>query len=166
LIGRRFVFGILSAFAVSTAGAAGCGSDHGGHDPDFVVCEGTPAVKYTPGIFVTSTSGAYRATLDSAITVGPPAADSPEVGWGTWVVSVTDAAAGTPADVSVTAERPWMPRHGHGATTYPVVTPGVPGTFTVSEINFFMAGYWELSLNLTPPGGVPDDAAFAICIPQ
>ena len=43
--------------------------------------------------------------------------------------------------------------HDHGATTYPVVTPGDPGTFTISEIDFFMAGYWELKLDLLPTAG-------------
>ena len=49
----------------------------------------------------------YVATLVSAVTEGPPPVDSPEIGKDTWVVSVTDAAAGhARADVMLTAERP------------------------------------------------------------
>jgi hypothetical protein len=65
----------------------------------------------------------------------------------------------------MTAERPWMPLHGHGATTYPLVSPGDPGQFTVSKMSFFMAGYWEVKLDLQPPSGAADKLTFAICIP-
>ena len=152
---------------------AGCSSDAqltldagGPTDADFAVCEGTPAVTYMPGMLVMSTSGAYVGTLVSAETAGMPPVAVPEVGLGTWVVSVTDAAGGTPAAVTMTAERPWMPLHGHGATTYPLVTPGEPGVFTVSGMSFFMAGYWEVKLDLQPTSGAADKLTFAICVPQ
>ena len=64
------------------------------------------------------------------------------------------------------AERPTMPLHGHGATTFPMVTAGDAGKFTVSEIDFFMAGYWEQKLDLQPAAGTADKAVFAICVPQ
>ena len=155
---------------------SGCSSDAdfkpdaagpGPTDADFAVCQGTPAVTYVPGMHVTSTSGAYVGTLVSAETAGTPPVPAPEVGLGTWVVSVTDAAAeGTPSNVTMTAERPWMPLHGHGATTYPLVTPGAPGVFTVSGMSFFMAGYWEVKLDLQPTSGAADKLTFAICVPQ
>ena len=171
----RFVFATLTCFGAVGAGAlGGCGSDAPQtpdaalpQDADFAVCDMTPAVTYMPGMQVTSTSGAYLGTLVSAQTTSttPPVA-VPEVGLGTWVVSVTDAEAGTPAEVTMTAERPWMPLHGHGATTYPTVSPGDPGQFTVSAMSFFMAGYWEVKLDLQPASGPADKLTFAICIPQ
>ncbi len=173
---RRFGFASLASVSLTlvTLGAgaamlAGCGSDAQPVDaggPDFSDCVDTPAVIYASGIFVTSRLGAYRVTLVSAVTDGPPPVDSPQIGDGTWVVSVTDATAGTPADVTMTAERPWMPMHNHGAFEYPVVTPGEPGTYTISKIDFFMAGYWQLKLNLVPASGDPDDATFSICVPK
>lgn len=148
--------------------AAGCGPDGQQVDagPDFSVCKDTNGVPYAPGIFVTSRLGGYRATLVSAVTEGSPPIESPQIGDGTWVVAVTDAATSTPVELTVTSERPWMPKHNHGATTYPVVTPGDPGTYTISGIDFFMAGYWQLKLNLVPASGDPDDATFSICVPQ
>ena len=120
-----------------------------------------------PGMHVTSTSGAYVATLVPRSRRGRRRSIGPEVGLNTWVVSVTDAAAGTPAGVTMIAERPWMPLHGHGATTYPVVTPGDPGTFTVSGIDFFMAGYWEHQAgSAADRRATADKATFAICVPQ
>jgi hypothetical protein len=136
---RRFGFAALPCIVVTTVAGvamlAGCGSD-GQVDaivPDFSVCLDTPGIPYEPGIFVTSRLGGYRATLVSAVSEGPPLVDSPQIGKNnTWVVSVTDATTGAPAEVTMTSDRPWMPKHNHGATTDPVVTPGDPGTFTIS----------------------------------
>ena len=173
---------MLMGLAVAVAAwMGGCSSDAQqqttsdgavSQDADFSVCKDTAAVVYMPGINVNSTTndpqvpGVYVATLNSAVTEGTPQIVGPEIGLNTWVVSITNVADGTPADVTLTAERPWMPLHGHGATTYPVVTPGDPGKFTLSEIDFFMAGYWEQKLNLQPASGTAEKAAFAICVPQ
>jgi hypothetical protein len=172
---RRFASAILTGAVVACAVVmAGCSSDAGlipqdaaSHDADFSVCQDTPAVAYMPGISVTSTAGAYVVTLVSAKTDfsdGSPSVDTATVGLDTWVVSVQDAAGGAPAAVTLTAERPTMPRHNHGASTYPAVTPGDPGTFTLSGINFFQSGYWEQKLNLQPASGTADKAAFAVCV--
>ncbi len=49
---------------------------------------------------------------------------------------------------------PYMPQHGHGASTLPTITAQGGGVFSVAAIDFFMAGYWEsLPLDVTPPGG-------------
>jgi len=70
----------------------------------------SPAVDYMPGLIATSPSGAYQATLVSATTVvvaGSPPVDGSLSGDNTWIVSVAnagDAGAGTPADVTMTAE--------------------------------------------------------------
>jgi hypothetical protein len=66
---------------------------------------------------------------------------------------------GKPAD-------PYMPQHGPGASTVPAVTAQGGGAFSVAAIDFFMAGYWELYLDLTPPGGAADPLTFKICIPD
>ena len=39
-------------------------------------------------------------------------------------------------------------------------------TFTISEIGFFMAGYWEMKLDLQPAAGAADRVTYAICVPQ
>src|SRR4029079_8482018 len=105
----------------------------------------------------------YVATLNSAVTEGTPQIVGPEIGLNTRVVSITTAADNKPANVTMTAERPTMPLHGHGATTYPVVTPGDPGKFTLSEIDFFMAGYWEQKMNLMPGLGTDQEGTLCTC---
>jgi hypothetical protein len=172
---RYAIFEAVCACSVAAAvvAFAGCGSDAhhtdgGAHmDADFAICQDTPAVTYEQGMMVTSTAGTYVATLVSAVTASNPSIQGPEVAKdNVWVVAVTDAASGMPADVMLTAQRPTMPLHGHGSPDTPVVTPGDPGTFTITMLNFFMAGYWEFKLDLQPATGAADRVTFAICVPS
>ncbi|HEY7374800.1 MAG TPA: hypothetical protein VIF57_21730 [Polyangia bacterium] len=174
---KRLVVAILtSTMAVAAGAVAGCGSgaqhpDDGGlQDADFAQCDMTPAVDYMPGMQATSMSGGYVATVVSARTDfsdGSPSVDTAASGGlDTWVVSFADTTAGTPAAITMMAEKPWMPIHKHGASTFPLVTPGDPGTFTVSKMDLFMLGYWSIVFDLQPTSGVADKVTFAVCIRQ
>lgn len=168
----------VASLAAATGGVAGCSSDPGAkpptdaspmsHDADFSKCQDTPAVVYTPGLMpmATSSSGLWMGTLVSIHSDGPPALDTPQLGLNTWVFVLKDAAAGSPAQVTVIAERPWMPMHGHGQSTDVVVTPGDPGTYTISGIDPFQAGWWEIKLDMPPIEGVDDKMAFDVCVPS
>ena len=171
---RRFASAVLTVLIATVGMLAGCSSDAGlipqdagmSRDADFSVCKDTPAVPTMPGIFVTSMSGAYKVTLVSAKTDfsdGSASANYATVGEDTWVLSVTNVADGTPAAVTMTADRPTMPLHSHGASTYPAIT-GDPSAFTMSGIIFFQAGYWEQILHLQPTDGTADKAVLAVCI--
>ena len=155
-------------------------------DADFSVCSGTPAVRYAPGINILSASGTYRATIVSASTEQSSGAPVPSaaIGYDTFAVAVTSVSdggagsdAGAPAPEGLTMSTPpiggsgkpadpYMPVHLHGASTVPTITPQGGGQFSVAAIDFFMAGYWELYLQLTPPGGAGDLVTFKICIPD
>jgi hypothetical protein len=171
---------------------AGCGSKTAtvtgpiSTDADFSVCSGTPAVHYAPGISVVSESGAYRAAIAMASTdqVSGPPVPTAAIGYDTFTVTVTavtdggagaDAGAPSPEGLTMTTPSiggtgkpadPFMPVHGHGAATVPTITAQGGGAFSVAAIDFFMAGYWELYLNLTPPGGAADPLTFKLCIPD
>jgi hypothetical protein len=163
------LFGCSSNGSQSTAG-----SNLSAGDADFSVCVGSPAVAYTPGMSVTSASGAYRAALSSAVTTATGAAPVPTagIGYDTFTVSVTSASdagddTGVPDGLTVTSTSlPWMPVHMHGASTLPTVTAQGGGTFSVADIDFFMGGYWQLPLNLVPASGAADPVVFLICIPD
>ena len=176
---------VLLAWLV--AAGAGCGSGgsstNGGGlgrtDADFAVCATTPAVDVVPGISVASASGAYTATLQSATTTdgrGGAPVPSAGVGYGTFTIAVTaNADAGTPAatdglamsiPTDVPADPYMPPPHGHGGDTIPTITPQGGSVFAVSNIDFFMAGYWQLYLDLQPSGGAKDRVTFDICIPN
>ncbi len=185
---------LLLALSLGIAGASGgCGSKTAtatgqiSTDADFSVCSGTPAVRYTPGLSVLSASGAYRAAIVTASTDQGSGAPVPTaaIGYDTFTVAVTavsagdagsDAGAPPPDGLTMTTPAigggsgkpadPYMPVHLHGASTVPTITAQAGGTFSVAAIDFFMAGYWELYLELTPPGGAADPLTFKICIPD
>jgi hypothetical protein len=166
-------------------GSMGCSKSPAGSstptDADFSVCSGTPAVRFAPGMSVTSASGAYDVSIESAVTVLDDGSTVPiaAIGNDTFSVSVTTASAGgadagataasggdVPAGLDMTSTSlPWMPVHMHGASTLPTVT-AQSGGFSVAGIDFFMGGYWQLPLNLVPAGGTADTALFSICIPD
>jgi hypothetical protein len=175
-----------------SVGAAGCGSKTAtvtgpiSTDADFSVCSGTPAVRYAPGISVLSDSGAYRVAVQAASTDQVTGAPVPTaaIGYDTFTMTVTsvidggagpDGGAPPPEGLTLTLPPlggsgkpadPFMPVHQHGAATVPTITAQGGGAFSVAAIDFFMAGYWELYLDVTPPGGAADPLTFKICIPD
>lgn len=181
----------LALALATTAGGAGCGSKPATSGPppvtdaDFAVCEATPAMHFAPGVSVLSASGAYRVTLQAASTDqgGAKPVATAAVGLTTFTVAITlapgdggaaDAGAPAPADLVVAAPPktptipadPYMPIHGHGGSTVPVITAMGGSLYSVGNLDFFMAGYWDLYLDLTPAGGTPDLVTFPICIPS
>jgi hypothetical protein len=186
---RRFVL----ALALTGAGLSfGCGPSTATvtapltTDADFSVCAGTKAVHYVPGMNVLSASGAYRVAIQTAATDQGSGAPVPTaaIGYDTFTVAVTFVAdggagsdAGTPLPDGLTMTTPpispsalpadpYMPVHKHGASTVPTITAQGGGEFSVAAIDFFMGGYWQLYLDLTPPAGGADQVTFDICIPD
>jgi hypothetical protein len=102
----------------------------------------------------------------SAGLAGAPADDAPAIGLNSWTIAMTNAGGVPVTDMTVTADKPRMPIHGHSALTFPAVTPQDGGVYVVSGINFFMAGYWELTLQLQPAAAAPDRVVFPICVPE
>ena len=138
-------------------------------EPDFSGLRRTPALMYAPGLAQASTGGAFTGTVTAASTEespGAPPVDAPAIGFNRWTVAITDAGGAPVMNLTVTADKPRMPIHGHGAPKFPQVAPEEGGVYVVSEINFFMAGYWEMGLELAPAAGAPDRIAFPICIPE
>ena len=138
-------------------------------DGAFVACANTPAVAYQPGITAVSRSGTWQAELLSASTdTTSGTVDGAAVGLSTWTVDLSPAAdAGTAdggADPQVTAPKPYMPIHVHFAPTMPTVVANGGGTYTVSEIDFFMSGYFQVTLNVNSGGTTADPIVFNICI--
>jgi hypothetical protein len=180
--------------AAAVAGLAGCGSTApaagvGSTDADFSACVGSPAVKYTPGMSVLSASGAYAASIESAVSEvsGGLEVPVPAIGIVAFTVAVTsagdggldagasfDAGASVPAALSMSAPgipgavpgNPWMPVHGHGGSTAVEIAPLGQGVFSVTNVNFIMGGYWQLYLDLVPTSGAADLVTFQICIPD
>lgn len=47
----------------------------------------------------------------------------------------------------------WMPSHGHGAATEPVVQEVGDGLYEVDDLSFSMAGQWQLTIDVDWDGG-------------
>jgi hypothetical protein len=161
------------------AGLVGCGSgapaavdgpaapatDDGGlidFDADtFIPCTGDPrAERYAAGMQKTAPKGQLTVTLLSS-DPGPPIK-----GTNVWTVLVSDAAKAPQSGASVKV-KPFMPDHGHGSPAKPVISAlSDAGQYKVTPLYLFMAGLWEVTLDVTTAAGVQDAVVFRFCIEQ
>ncbi len=78
----------------------------------------------------------------------------------TWEVTVEDAACVTLDSVQVEAE-PTMPQHGHGTTPeFTEATLDTAKIFTLSEMNLFMPGIWQVEITVTADDGTVDTVSW------
>jgi hypothetical protein len=169
------LIGVLAAGlgGCSSSGSAGAGDgpaaepapgDGGFIDPDadtFIPCTGDPrAERYAAGMQKTAPKGQLSVTLLSS-DPGPPIK-----GTNVWTLLVSDSgrAPQTGATVKV---KPFMPDHGHGSPAKPVIS-ALPdaGQYKVTPLYLFMAGLWEITLDVTTASGVQDAVVFRFCIEQ
>jgi hypothetical protein len=116
------------------------------------------ATPYADGLRATSKDGAVAVRFVRA-DPKPPAK-----GENAFTVAVEDGAGAALADATV-AVIPFMPDHGHGASTAPVVAAGAtPGTYEVTAVDLFMPGIWQLTFRVTPAGGAAHDVVFTLCV--
>jgi hypothetical protein len=166
---RRSSRFVLSAAAVaglalvacsSTSSSNGTTTQDDSDDSGIVIsCENDSRVmQYASGMSVASTSGNVKVALMAA-TPAPP-----EVQLNTWTLSVTDA-SGNAIPNAAPVMVPWMPDHGHGPSVQPTIAPMGDGkTFTVTDIDLFMAGVWRLTISATPTAVIPDQVVYYFCI--
>lgn len=165
-------------FALALVGcASGCGSQGSPPtvvDADFYSCaDETRATPYQPGMSVMSRDARFVVkVLDSTWTdaSGKVTSEPPAKGTNVWTLEVDDAATSQPMDGVLINVTPRMPDHRHGTTTV-TVTPMGAGHYTVNPLYLYMAGYWEITLDLNATsandGGAadpPDSAQFRICV--
>ena len=78
----------------------------------------------------------------------------------TWLVTVEDAACGTPTDVHVKAE-PTMPQHGHGTTPeFTEATLNEANEFTLTDMDLFMPGVWQIEISVETGDGTEDTVSW------
>jgi len=165
---------ILLACGLSACKSSGATDDAGAiGDADFVNCAAeTRATPFQPGMQVTSRSGGYVVKALQNTFVDPNKqvlTIPPAKGIDTWTIETDRAATGTPVDGMSITVSPYMPDHRHGTTAVGVTAAGA-GTYTINPLNLYMAGYWEITFNLTDPSAgdapVTDSAMFPICVPD
>ena len=79
----------------------------------------------------------------------------------TWTFQVLDAQNNPVTGATITLQ-PYMPDHGHGPSVVPVVTAS-GSTYTVSNVDLFMPGVWQMTFGITN-GGVKDQAVIEFCV--
>ena len=87
----------------------------------------------------------------------------PVRGDNTWTILVTDE-AGTPMEGIGVDAKPWMPDHGHGSAVEETVTDLGAGEYTLDPLNLFMAGLWQVTLELTDEDGETDEVMISVCV--
>jgi hypothetical protein len=145
----------------TTAGPSDAGDDL--YDPDadvFIPCTDDPrADHYAAGMQKTGPKGINVTLMTS--DPGPPIK-----GTNIWTVLVTDAGK-VPQSGATFKVLPFMPDHGHPSPAKPVVSALTDaGQYKVTPLYLFMAGLWEVTLDVTTAAGTQDAVVFRFCIQQ
>lgn len=156
-------------FAVALGCVGGCaGSDAldaaaGDASRPASACAGDPrAQAYAAGMEQPGLAGNVRVRLLAA-SPAPPAK-----GLNAWTLQVVDA-AGAPVVGAVVTVKPFMPDHGHGSSVVPSATPtDAAGQSSVTGLELFMAGVWEVSVLVALPAdagvSATDTAKLTFCV--
>jgi hypothetical protein len=130
-----------------------CSSDDSGtHDNDLPSCEeDTRDEPYVAGIVKTGSAN-YTIAINDSLPAPPAKGDN------VWTIEIRDSAGATMTGLNVSTTS-YMPDHGHGSPIVPDVTEVGDGVYTMSPVNLFMPGYWEVTVTATDPGATdsPDD---------
>lgn len=136
-----------------------CGSD--GHDPDEPVdcASETRADNIVSGLEKTGSRGEVTFRLMGTSPAPPKRPDN------NWVVRLESN--GAPAEGAAVAVKLYMPDHEHGTGVKPIIGPaGTAGEYKLDQLNLWMPGLWEVTIEATPSGGTKDSAVFRVCIPE
>jgi hypothetical protein len=147
---------------LALCGAAGCSHSSSAGPADAapaddaaqtVGCQDPRADTYTANL--TKTGKVYTFVLVSS-DPAPPGIEN-----NSWTVKVLDASGNAVAGTQLQVV-PYMPDHRHG-TTVPTITAQPDGSFSVTQVNLFMPGLWQVTVTATA-GATTDSAVFAFCI--
>jgi hypothetical protein len=109
------------------------------------------------GPFGSVTSDNKALTLE--VRTGPD--QPPTRGLSTVELDITDANSGDAKDGLELTIVPWMPAMGHGTSVKPVVAADGGGHYTVSNVNLYMGGAWDLRIAIANGPDAGDDADHA-----
>jgi len=153
----------LISAVVSVLGAGGCGSGATGPDADEALACMTSGRgdTYAVGLEHKGVNTVYDFKLMSAMPA-PPGRNL-----NVWVIQITWEATGAPVTGASLTVTPFMPdhQHGPGAYTPQVMELATPGQYQISDINTWMPGYWEITVDAKTPDKVEDTVVYKFCIP-
>lgn len=157
---------VLSVFLAPALPLAACHGGQTGPDADeALACETSMrGDTFAVGLEHTGVNAAYVFKLVSA----DPPTPTRQVR-GTWVIQISWEATKAPVTGASLTVSPFMPDHQHGPGAYtPQVqempAPAPPGQYQISDINTWMPGYWEITIDAMTPDKVEDSAVFKVCV--
>jgi YtkA-like protein len=154
---------LLVSALISAVGSVGCHGGGTGPDADEAVACMTSGRgdTYAVGLKHTGMNAVYNFTLMSAVPA-PPGRNL-----NTWVIQISWEATGAPVTGASLTVTPFMPdhQHGPGAYTPQVMEMATPGQYQISDINTWMPGYWEITIDAMTPDKIEDKVVFKFCIP-
>ncbi len=151
------------ALAVLSGGVAACssnsaspGPEDAGDDTGIVVsCDNPKEETYAANMQQAGASSVFTFVLVSS-DPAPPANDN-----NTWVIRLLDA-GGQPVTNATFTAKATMPTMTHG--TLPVtITSNGDGTYTLTPLDFFMGGLWQVAITVTS-GSQKDTTSFYFCV--
>jgi YtkA-like len=152
------VLGSLLGAAALSQTSCGGDDDHGDEDPIDCATE-TRADNIVSGLEKTGSRGALTFRLMSTSPAPPKRPDN------NWLVHIESG--GAPVDGATIGVRLYMPDHEHGTGVKPMISAaGTPGDYKLDQLNLWMPGLWEVTVEATPAGGAKDSAVFRVCIPE
>jgi hypothetical protein len=155
------------------------GTDAAPDDSGVVDCTTDPlAETYAPNMQQSGKGGlkfvlvkVMNPTEQGTMVEGPPA-----VGTNTWTLKLLDQSGApiTNATFPPGTIAPWpaawpvgvypyMPKHGHGSSAWPMITNNMDGTYTIDNVYLFMAGLWQININVKA-GTQADSTVFGFCV--
>jgi hypothetical protein len=109
-------------------------------------------------IGLNKSGSAVQATFVSADPAPPIKGDN------TWVLTFSDLEGQPLSGLDIVAI-PMMPDHGHGTPIAAMVTAlETPGQYEITPVNLFMAGYWQITFDVTLPDDGQDSVMFGFCV--
>jgi hypothetical protein len=155
---------ILAAGLAAAAGCGGGGSTGPDADEALACMTSGRGDTFAVGLKHTGVNTVYDFKLMSADPATPSRQQR-----GTWVIEVSWEATGMPVTAASLIVSPFMPDHQHGPGAYTpqsqeLVAPAPAGQYRISDINTWMPGYWEITIDAMTPDKVQDTAVFKVCV--
>jgi hypothetical protein len=144
---------VLAAACSHSSAAGPADAAPGDDDAQTVGCQDPRADTYTANL--TKPGKVYTFILVSS-DPAPPAINN-----NSWTLKILEAGGNAVTGAQLTVV-PYMPDHRHG-TTVPTITPQSDGTYSVTLINLFMTGLWQVTVTAMS-GGTTDSAMFSFCV--
>lgn len=152
---------LASCCLVSLAGCGG-GSDSGTPDADEALAcvESGRGDIYAMGLEHMGSGGKLDFKLMSA-TPAPPARNL-----NAWQLQINQVNGGAAVAGAALIVSPFMPDHQHGPGTkrVKIQESATPGLYDLTDINMWMPGYWEVTIDATLSDSTHDTVVYKFCI--